>query len=140
MLNKILAIAGKPGLYKFVSKGNKMIIIETIDNYKKRMPAHSTDRIVALSDVSIYTDDDKEIPLSKVFENIKSIYNSKPVELHHKKATQEEIEDFFIKVLPNYDKDRVHSADMRKVLLWYNILINNGLDDFSTSENENNQE
>jgi len=140
MLNKILAIAGKPGLYKFVSKGNKMIIIETIDNYKKRMPAHSTDRIVALSDVSIYTDDDKEIPLSKVFENIKSIYNSKPVELHHKKATQEEIEDFFIKVLPNYDKDRVHSADMRKVLSWYNILINNGLDNFSTNENENNQE
>ena len=134
MLSKILAISGKPGLYKFISRGNKMIIIETIDETKKRMPAHSTDKIVALSDISIYTNDDKEVPLASVFENIKKEFDSKTVDLHHKKASQDEIVAFFTKVLPDYDEDRVHVADMRKVLQWYNILIKNGLDDFSSKE------
>ena len=57
MLKEILAIAGKPGLYKFLSRGNRMLIVETIDDAKKRMPAYATDQVVALSDISIYTDD-----------------------------------------------------------------------------------
>lgn len=134
MLNKILAISGKPGLYKFITRGNKMILVESIDEAKKRMPAMSTDKIVALADISIYTDDDKEIPLATVFENIKTQYEGKTVDLHHKKASQDEIVGFFGKVLPNFDADRVHVGDMRKVLQWYNILISNGLDDFSTEE------
>ena len=107
MLNTILAIAGKPGLYKFVSRGNKMMVVEAIDQTKKRLPALATDKIVALSDISIYTDDDKEIPLADVFENIKKIFDSQIVDLHHKKASQDEIIEFFQKVLPNYDNDRV---------------------------------
>lgn len=134
MLNKILAISGKPGLYKFISRGNKMVLVESIDEAKKKMPAMSTDKIVALSDISIYTDDDKEIPLATVFENIKTQYEGKPVDLHHKKASSDEIVAFFGKVLPNFDADRVHVGDMRKVLQWYNILISNGLDDFSIEE------
>lgn len=136
MLTKILAIAGKPGLYKFVSRGNKMIIVETIDQQKKRTPALATDKIVALADISIYTDDDKEVPLANVLNNIKKLYNSKVVPVHHKKAEQQEIVDFFVKALPNYDTDRVHVSDMRKVLHWYNILISNGLDDFSINKDE----
>ncbi len=132
MLSKILAISGKPGLYKYISNGKNMIIVESIDEAKKRFPAHATDRIVALSDISIYTNDDKELPLSTVFDNIKKQYNSQPVDLHHKKASQDEIVNFFEKALPNYDNDRVHEADMRKVLQWYNILVNNGLSDFSS--------
>ncbi len=132
MLTKILAIAGKPGLYKFISRGNRMIVVETIDQQKKRTPALATDKIVALADISIYTDDDKEVPLAGVLENIKKEYNGEIVPLHHKKAEQQDIIDFFAKALPNYDADRVHVSDMRKVLQWYNILISNGLDDFST--------
>ena len=136
MLNKILAIAGKPGLYKFVSRGNNMMVVETIDQSKKRMPAHAADKIVALSDISIYTDDDKEVPLADVLVNIKTQYDSKIVNLHHKKASQEEIVEFFEKALPNYDSERVHASDMRKVLQWYNILISNNIEDFSVEEKE----
>ena len=136
MLNKILAIAGKPGLYKFVSRGNKMMVVEAIDQTKKRLPALATDKIVALSDISIYTDDDKEIPLADVFENIKKIFDSQIVDLHHKKASQDEIIEFFQKVLPNYDNDRVHVGDMRKVLQWYNILVSNDIIDFSVEDND----
>lgn len=136
MLKKILAVSGKPGLYQFISRGNKMVIVETIDETKKRMPTHSNDKIVSLSDISIYTDDDKEIPLATVFENAKKLYGGKVIDVHHKKASQSEIIEVFGKILPQYDADRVHVSDMRKVIQWYNILINAGLDDFSTKEEE----
>lgn len=140
MLNKILAIAGKPGLFQFVSRGNKMIIVESIDEAKKRTPAHATDKIVALSDISIYTDDGKEVPLAEVFENTKKLYQGKEVDIHHKKASQNEIVEFFSKVLPQYDADRVHVSDMRKVLQWYNLLTKFGLNDFSLEEEKVNED
>lgn len=136
MLTKILAISGKPGLYKFVSHGNKMLIVETIDAAKKRMPALSTERVVALSDISIYTNDDQEVPLASVLQNIYKIYKGKAVELAPKKASQEEIISFFEKALPNYDTDRVRVSDMRKVLSWYNILVDEGLTDFELKKLE----
>ncbi len=140
MLNKILAISGKPGLYQFISRGNKMIIVESIDEAKKRMPAHAADKIVALSDISIYTDDGKEVPLADVFENAKKIYDAKQIDVHHKKAPQEQIVEVFSKILPQYDTDRVHVSDMRKVIQWYNLLTQYGLNDFTTKEEEGKEE
>lgn len=137
MIRPILAIAGKPGLYKLVSRGNKSIIVETVDEQKKRFPAFGADRVVSLADISIYTNDDKEVSLASVFDSIKQNYDGKAVDLSPKKADQDDIIAFFAKVLPNYDTDRVRVSDMRKVLSWYNILITNGIDDFSLQEAEN---
>ena len=135
MLKTVLAISGKPGLYRLVSRGNKMLIVETIDETKKRLPAHSADKVVSLADISIYTDDDNEVSLASVFESIKEKYDGKVVELSAKKADQSDIISFFEKVLPNYDTDRVRVSDMRKVLAWYNLLINDGMTSF-VEENE----
>lgn len=135
MLKTVLAISGKPGLYRLVSRGNKMLIVETIDETKKRLPAHSADKVVSLADISIYTDDDNEVSLASVFESIKEKYDGKAVELSAKKADQSDIISFFEKVLPNYDTDRVRVSDMRKVLAWYNILVNDGMTSF-IEENE----
>lgn len=141
MIRQILAISGKPGLYKLISRGNRNLIIETVDEKKKRMPAFGTDQVVSLADISIYTDDDKEVSLLSVFESIKNNYDGKAVDLSPKKADQEDIVAFFAKVLPNYDTDRVRVTDMRKVLSWYNILINNGISAFlPKAEEENNKE
>ena len=134
MLNKILAISGKPGLYRFLSKGNKMIIVESIDDSKRRLPAYATDKIVALSDISIYTNDGKEVKLADVFNNAKKLYDEKEIDLHYKKASQIEIVEAFSKILPQYDEDRVHVSDMRKVIQWYNILTRYSLNDFSIEE------
>ncbi|MBR3443971.1 MAG: DUF5606 domain-containing protein [Bacteroidaceae bacterium] len=136
MLKTILAISGKPGLYKFISRGKNMLIVETLDAAKTRQPAYATDRVVSLSDISIYTNDDKEVPLSTVFQNIQREWDGKAVELHPKKASQDEILDFFKKALPNFDTDRVRVNDMRKVLAWYNILIGEGITDFEEKEEE----
>lgn len=135
MLKTVLAISGKPGLYRLVSRGNKMLIVETIDETKKRLPAHSADKVVSLADISIYTDDDNEVSLASVFESIKEKYDGKAIELSAKKADQSDIISFFEKVLPNYDTDRVRVSDMRKVLAWYNLLINDGMTSF-VEENE----
>ena len=134
MLKTILAITGKPGLFKFLNRGKNMLIVESLDAAKKRQPAYSTDKVVALSDISIYTNDDAEVPLASVFENIKKEYEGEKVDLSPKKASQNEIIQFFTKALPNYDTDRVHVSDMRKVLSWYNILIENGITEFEDKE------
>ena len=136
MLKTILAITGKPGLFKFVNRGKNMLIVESLDAAKKRQPAYATDKVVALSDISIYTNDDAEVPLASVFENIKKEYEGKTVDLSPKKASQNEIIQFFTKALPTYDTDRVHVSDMRKVLAWYNILIENDITEFEEKEEE----
>ena len=134
MLSTILAVSGKPGLFKFISKGKNMLLVETIDEAKKRMPVLSTDKVVALSDISIYTNDDKEVPLASVFQSAKTAYDGKAVDLSPKKAPQADIVAFFEKVLPSYDTDRVHVSDMRKVLAWYNLLVKSGIDNFDDEQ------
>lgn len=136
MIKKILAISGKPGLYKLISRGNKSLIVETVDEQKKRVPAFGADRVVSLGDISIYTNDDSEVPLSSVFESIKANYGDKPLDLSPKKASQDDIIAFFTKVLPNYDTDRVRVSDMRKVLSWYNILTADGYTEFAPKAEE----
>ena len=140
MIKQILAISGKPGLYKLVSRGNKSLIVETVDEQKKRMPAFGADRVVSLGDISIYTNDDNEVSLASVFQSIKQNYDGKAVDLSPKKADQDDIIAFFAKVLPNYDTDRVRVSDMRKVLSWYNILINNGINEFESKDEEGAEE
>ena len=140
MIKKILAISGKPGLYKLISRGNKSLIVETVDAQKKRIPAFGTDRVVSLGDISIYTNDDSEVSLGSVFESIKANYGAEPLTLSPKKATQDEIIAFSTKVLPNYDVDRVRVSDMRKVLSWYNILTADGYTDFAVTKDDDNSE
>ena len=88
----------------------------------------------------IYTDDGKEKPLPEVLENIKNLYDAKEVDINSKKASPEEIIEFFAKALPEYDTDRVHVSDMRKVLQWYNILTKYGLNEFAEKEETENSE
>lgn len=134
MMKEILAISGKPGLYKLVSRGNKMLIVETLDERKHRMPAYATDRVVSVADISIYTDDGEDTPLPGVFESIRKLYDGKTVDINHKKADNDEIIAFFKKALPNYDTDRVRVSDMRKVIAWYNILVAAGVTEFVEEE------
>ncbi len=129
MLEKILAISGKPGLYKLLSRGNKSLIVESLDAQKKRMPVFGTDKVISLADIAMYTDEE-EVPLRRVFKNIFEKENGKKTNLDYKKASKDELEDFMANALPNYDRDRVYPADMKKLAQWYNILIENDVTDF----------
>ena len=129
MLKTILAISGKPGLYKLVSRGNRSLIVESMDEAHKRTPAFGTDKIISLADIAMYTDTE-EVPLRQVFKNIYEQEGGKKTSLDYKKASKEELMEFMSKALPDFDRDRVYPGDMKKLVQWYNILIENGITDF----------
>ena len=129
MLETILAISGKPGLYRLVSRGNNSLIVETLDAQKKRFPAFAADKVISLADIAMYTDE-KEVPLREVLNSIKAKESGKTASLDWRKASKDEFYDYLGKVLPNFDRDRVYPADVKKLVQWYNILIENGLTDF----------
>ena len=139
MLEKILAISGKPGLYKLLSRGNNSLIVETLDAQKKRMPVFGTDKVISLADIAMYTDDE-EVPLRRVFKNILEKEGGKKTSLDYKKASKDELVAFMGEALPNYDRDRVYPADMKKLAQWYNILIENEITDFEEPKTENTEE
>lgn len=138
MLKNILAITGKPGLYKLVSRGNNMLIVESLVD-GKRMPTYARDKIVALSDVSMFTDAD-DIALSEVLTSAGKKEGLKAVAMDPKKATNEQLQSWFDEVLPNWDRDRVYPSDIRKLIQWYNILINAGITDFTVEEEAKEEE
>lgn len=137
MLKNILAITGKPGLFRLVSRGNNMLIIESLID-GKRMPTYARDKIVSLADVSMFTTDE-DIELWKVLNSLLEKCEGKKCELDVKKADNQQLRDFFLTVLPNYDQDRVYPSDIRKLVVWYNILINAGFTDFTAKEDEENE-
>lgn len=129
MLQTILSISGKPGLYKLVSRTKNGLIVEAIDETHRRMPAFATERITSLADIAMYTDTD-DIPLNKILTNLKTLEEGKPTSINHKKASADDLREYFGKVLPNFDRERVHNGDIKKLLQWYNILIENGISNF----------
>ena len=133
-LTKILAISGQSGLYLYVSATRTGAVVEALAD-KKRSSVSATSKITSLADISIYTDDE-EVPLWQVLENVKAKCEGAACAVDHKKASNEELADFFAEVLPNYDRDRVYMTHVRKLIQWYNILVAAGITDFAPEEDE----
>lgn len=135
MKETILAIAGKPGLYKLVSRGKNNLIVEALDATHRRQPAFATDRITSLNDIAMFTEDE-DIALTKVLDNMKTLEDGKKASIDFKKASGKELQDYFTKVLPEWDRDRVQNSHIKKLIQWYNILIEAGITDFVDPEEE----
>ena len=131
-METILSIAGKPGLYKLVSRGKMNLIVESIDQTHRRQPAFASDRVTSLADIAMYTDAE-DVPLWQVLKNLGDKEQSTECSLNHKKCSAQELHDFFAEVLPDYDRERVHDSDIKKLIQWYNILVSNGITDFETT-------
>ena len=128
MLKTILSISGKPGLYKLISQGKNMLIVESLID-KKRTPVYGKEKVISLGDIAMYTDTD-DIPLAEVLTAMKEKENGAAVSLNLKTATSEQLRDYLAVVLPNFDRDRVYPSDIKKLIVWYNLLIVNGVTDF----------
>lgn len=133
MLKTILSIAGKPGLYNLVSQGKNMLIVETIDAAKKRVPVYGHEKVISLGDIAMYTDAE-EVPLSEVLEAVKNKENGAVASIDYKKASAADLNTYFAEVLPSYDRDRVHTSDIKKLISWYNLLVQNGITEFVSAE------
>lgn len=117
-LTGIIAISGKPGLFKVIAQGKNNIIVESLED-KKRVPAYSTDRISALDDISIYTyDDDK--PLREIYRTIFDKENGGETISHKEDAKK--LKAYLLEILPSYDQERVYGSDIKKLFQWYNLL------------------
>lgn len=132
MLNTILAVTGKPGLFKLISRGNNMLIVESLLD-GKRMPTYTRDKIISLSDISMFTMDE-DVPLSDVLTKVGEKEGLKVASIDAKKADNDQLRAYFAEILPNFDRDRVYPSDIRKLISWYNILVNAGITDFSVEE------
>jgi dephospho-CoA kinase len=129
MKQTILAISGKPGLYKLVSRASNSLIVEALDETHKRMPAFGTDRITSLADIAMFTETE-DVPLMKVLASMRDLEKGKESSVNFKKATPQELHEYFSKVLPEWDQDRVQNSHIKKLIQWYNILIKAGITDF----------
>ena len=137
-LSKILVISGKPDIYRLVSQTKNGAIVESLAD-KRRMPVFKTDRISSLSEISIFTTEEEK-PLLEVMQNIFRHENGADIALDIKHVPSKELFDYFAAVLPNYDTERVYASDVKKVLLWYNLLNKAGLVDLEAPDAENDEE
>lgn len=131
----ILSVSGKPGLYKLVSRAKMNLIVEALDETHRRVPVFATDRVTSLSDIAMYTEED-DVPLMNVFDAICKKENGKACSLNYRKCSKDELHAYFAEILPNYDRDRVHDSDIKKLFQWYNILVSNGVTNFVDAETE----
>ena len=115
MLQTILAISGKPGLYKLVSRGNNNLIVEAVDETHRRIPVFASDRVTSLADIAMFTDSE-DVPLWQVLSNLRNLEEGKVSSLNYKKASAKELQDYFAQVLPEFDRDRVHNSDIKKLI------------------------
>ena len=125
-MKDILAISGQPGLYKFVAQSMRGVIVESLID-GKRMNAAATSRVSALTEISMFTEGE-DIALADVFTNIWNYTEGKQAISH--KESADKIKEEFAKVLPEYDRERVHVSDMKKCFAWYNILVEAGFTEF----------
>ena len=136
MLKDILAISGQPGLFKIVSKGAKNLIVESLID-GRRIPAHSTNKIISLEDIAIFTESG-EVPLKDVLKKVADKEDFK--KSIDPKSSGNVLKTYFKEILPDFDEGRVYVSDIKKVIQWYNILQENEMLNFEEDETESSED
>ncbi len=131
MIQGILSISGKPGLYRLINRGKNTLIVENLQT-RKRLPVYAHDKVISLADIAIYTEGE-DMPLADVLEKVKTIAEGKTVDIKAF-SSDEAIREYFATILPEFDRERVYTTDIRKLFSWYNIMIENGVTEFKNEE------
>ena len=131
-LKDILAVSGQSGLFKFVAQSPGGVIVESLIDQKRTLfPSNA--RVSSLTEIAIFTATE-DLPLAKVLEKIYAHTGGK--ETISRNSTPEQMKEFFGEVLPDYDRDRVHVSDIKKVISWFNILVEAGMTEFKLPDEE----
>ncbi len=118
VLKDILSISGEPGLFRFIAQGKNAMIVEHLET-GKRSSAFSSAKVSSLEDISVFTEDE-DLPLGKVFDRIYEKEAGGPA--IDSKTESEKLKKYFEEIVPEYSRERVYTSDIKKVVLWYNIL------------------
>lgn len=132
MLKEIISITGKPGLYKILSQGRGTLIVENVED-KHRMPVHARDKVVSLGDIAMYTESG-DTPLGEILDKLYSHFGGKEIDVNG--MDSKKLHDTFGDVVSDYDRDRVRDSDIKKLFKWYNILIGDGMTQFTEKKEE----
>lgn len=123
VLKEIANVSGKSGLYRILKPSRAGVIVESLDAKKEKSMIGPTARVSVLKDVSIFTDGAQEsVPLSDVFLQIKNIHGDK-IALVPKDASDKDLIEFLNEVLPDFDRERVYASDIKKIITWFNLLV-----------------
>jgi hypothetical protein len=128
----ILSISGFGGLFKYISAARNGVIVEGFED-KKRMNAFTHYKVSSLNDIAIFADSG-EIPLRKIFKTIQEVEKGGPA--IDSKSGDDKLKEYFAKILPDYDRQKVYLSDIKKLIGWYNILQRNGYTDFEEDKKE----
>ena len=132
MLKKIISITGKPGLYRILSQGRGTLIVEGLED-KHRFPVHARDKVVSLGDIAMYTESG-DTPLGEILDKLYKKYDGKEITLSNMDGKA--LHEAFGAVVEDYDRDRVRDNDIKKLFKWYNILIGDGMTQFTDTKDE----
>lgn len=124
-LKGLLAVSGKPGLYRVVGNRPSGLVVEPITGGKKEFASSRQHQFTPLESIAIYTDDGDSVALSKVFSRITEQIDDNP--LPSVKASKEELREFLLDVLPTHDQHRVYISDIKKLIRWYSICQEGGI-------------
>lgn len=133
MLKEILAITGKPGLFKILSHSGKTLIVEDLTN-GKRFPVSTRDRVVSLGDIAMYTTGEDK-PLGEIMDIIFTKEGGKEFDIKEI-ISCEGLKSRFETYIPDFDPDRVHDSDIKKLFTWYNLLVGKGFTKFTEEKVE----
>jgi hypothetical protein len=136
-LSKILSISGRSGLYQLITETKNGFIVESLSD-KKRFPVFANVRVSSLEEISIYSTEEEDLSLSEIFRGIHEKTEGKPTP--DVINDSEALKAFFKEAVPTYDEEQVYVSDMKKVITWYNLLLENDMLDFTGEEEEEEKE
>lgn len=129
MLREIISITGKPGLYRLLSQGKGTLIVEELGT-GRRFPAHARDKVVSLGDIAMYTESG-DTPLGEILDKVYARYEGKAIDTRALNGRKGAFKEAFGEIVEDFDRDRVHESDVKKLFSWYNILLSNGFVKFA---------
>ena len=132
MLKEIISITGKPGLFRLLSQAKGSIIVEELGT-GRRFPVHAREKVVSLGDIAMYTESG-DTPLGEILDKTYAHFGGKPVDVKALASAKGALKEEFGKIVEDFDRDRVHDGDVKKLFSWYNILSANGFEKFAEEE------
>ncbi len=133
-LSEIVSISGKPGLFLFINSSRVPYTVEELET-GRRMPVFGREKMSLLSNISMYTTEGEK-PLAEVMQGMYETFGEEIPDAKSVSESAESLKDFMDKALPNWDKERIHQSDIKKLAKWYQILRQKGMDSFMPSEEE----
>lgn len=133
-LSEIVSISGKPGLFLFINSSRVPYTVEELET-GRRMPVFGREKMSLLSNISMYTTEGEK-PLAEVMQGMYETFGEEIPDAQTVSESAEALKTFMDKALPNWDQERIHQSDIKKLAKWYQILRQKGMDSFLLTEVE----